>query len=154
MREAVRSAVSAKVWPCRSSTLRRQTRTMADVSSIRLSMPKAMRARLSEATPEPMATTASIVIQASVMYSRRKACRISAVRSAVAAEALATCMVGLLPLLHHGAGEIGVHRQPDADKIAKRGSAAFRAWKPDAPPSNFRLPPISGLDGGGLHQLR
>src|ERR1700738_92486 len=47
---------------------------------------RSLRVRLSAAMPEPIATVASIIIQANVMYSSRKACRISAARSLAISE--------------------------------------------------------------------
>src|ERR1700681_291507 len=45
MRDAVVSALLAKAWPCRSSTFKRQTRTAADASSIKLSISNVVRVK-------------------------------------------------------------------------------------------------------------
>jgi hypothetical protein len=57
-------------------------------------MPKAVSLRLPAAIPEPIATPASSVIQARVMYSSRNACSIIAARLSVAEDGLAMLIWG------------------------------------------------------------
>ena len=80
MRLAVRSALSAKDAPCRSSTVNRQMSTDAEASSMTLSIPKASSEMLPAWTPLQIATAASITIQQTVTCSSRKARRTSAAR--------------------------------------------------------------------------
>jgi len=73
IRLAVCSAASEKAPPCLSSTESRHIRTPAEASSMRLSMPNAVRLMLRAAIPEARAITASTVIHAIVNHSRRNA---------------------------------------------------------------------------------
>src|SRR5260370_19306331 len=70
---AILSVASDNSSPSRNSTLSRQRSRHADRSSTTLSAPKAMRVRLCAATPEPMATAASISIQPAVIHSSQNA---------------------------------------------------------------------------------
>jgi hypothetical protein len=72
-RLALRSASSADASPRCSSTVSRHMSRAAEANSIRLSMPAASNVVERAATPEPIDTTASTSIQASVTYSSRKA---------------------------------------------------------------------------------
>ena len=76
--------IPRKTGRCRNSTVSRQISTPAEASSIRLSTPNASSVIERAATPAPIATAASMTIQATVNHSRRKAFRTSAARASTA----------------------------------------------------------------------